>query len=106
MSHLLKHHAKLLFVYVAYLPQFKLLEYCTSKGIHLSAYSPLGSSGSPLLQDETVAKIANKHNKSVAQILISWGATRGSVLPKSVSPEVSFIQMIEKKKREKLIDAS
>lgn len=71
-----------------YLPQFKLLEYCESKGIHCSAYSPLGSSQSTLLQDETLSSIAKAHNKSIAQILISWGITRTSVLPKSVNPEV------------------
>ncbi|KAI8054757.1 NADP-dependent oxidoreductase domain-containing protein [Thamnidium elegans] len=70
-----------------YLPQNKLLEYCKSKGIHCSAYSPLGSSNSTLLQNETLAKIAKAHDKSIAQILVSWGTTRGSVLPKSVNPE-------------------
>ncbi|KAI8638576.1 NADP-dependent oxidoreductase domain-containing protein [Parasitella parasitica] len=70
-----------------YLPQTKLLEYCTSKGIHNSAYSPLGSSQSTLLQDKTLAEIADTHGKSIAQILISWGVTRTSVLPKSVNPE-------------------
>ncbi|OBZ86729.1 D-galacturonate reductase [Choanephora cucurbitarum] len=70
-----------------YLPQTKLVEYCTSKGIHCSAYSPLGSSQSTLLQDDTLNKIAQAHGKSVAQILISWGVTRTSVLPKSVNPE-------------------
>ncbi|KAI9340710.1 NADP-dependent oxidoreductase domain-containing protein [Pilaira anomala] len=70
-----------------YLPQFKLLEYCKSKGIHCSAYSPLGSSNSTLLKDETLEKIAKAHDKSIAQVLISWGITRGSVLPKSVNPE-------------------
>lgn len=77
-----------LIILIAYLPQFKLLEYCKSKGIHCSAYSPLGSSKSTLLKDETLEKIAKAHDKSIAQVLISWGITRGSVLPKSVNPEV------------------
>ncbi|CEP12468.1 hypothetical protein [Parasitella parasitica] len=70
-----------------YLPQTKLLEYCASKGIHNSAYSPLGSTQSTLFQDKTLAEIAKAHGKSIAQILISWGVTRTSVLPKSVNPE-------------------
>jgi glycerol 2-dehydrogenase (NADP+) len=74
----------------AYLPQTKLVDFCKSKGIHTSAYSPLGSSQSTLLQDQTLAKIAEAHKKSIAQILISWGITRSSVLPKSVNPEVSY----------------
>ncbi|ORY98034.1 NADP-dependent oxidoreductase domain-containing protein [Syncephalastrum racemosum] len=69
-----------------YLPQHKLLEYCASKGIHVTAYSPLGSTNSPLLTDATVTKIAEKHGKSPAQVLLSWGATRTSILPKSVTP--------------------
>lgn len=84
-------HVLTLFIYTkAYLPQNKLVEYCASKGIHCSAYSPLGSSQSTLLQDQTLAKIAEAHGKSIPQILISWGITRTSVLPKSVNPEVSL----------------
>ncbi|CAO3699482.1 hypothetical protein G6F70_000056 [Rhizopus microsporus] len=80
-----------------YLPQHKLLDYCKSKGIHVSAYSPLGSSQSTLLQDPVLNKIAQNRNKSVAQILLSWGVTRSSVLPKSVNPEriQSNIDLIE-----------
>ncbi|KAI8071453.1 NADP-dependent oxidoreductase domain-containing protein [Gongronella butleri] len=69
-----------------YCPQFKLLEYCASKNIHVTAYSPLGSSGSPLLADATLTKIAEETKATVAQVLISWGALRGSVIPKSVTP--------------------
>lgn len=70
-----------------YLPQQKLLDYCASKGIHCTAYSPLGSTNSTLLQDETINKIATARNKTPAQIILSWGYTRSSVLPKSVKPE-------------------
>ncbi|KAJ8652023.1 hypothetical protein O0I10_012367 [Lichtheimia ornata] len=70
-----------------YLPQQKLLDYCASKGIHCTAYSPLGSVNSTLLQDETINKIAAARNKSPAQIILSWGYTRSSVLPKSVKAE-------------------
>ncbi|KAI8369124.1 NADP-dependent oxidoreductase domain-containing protein [Choanephora cucurbitarum] len=69
-----------------YLPQDELVNYCKEKGIIVTAYSPLGSTDSPLLKDEVVAKIAEKNNVSPAQILISWGAKRGySVIPKSVT---------------------
>ncbi|ORX54507.1 Aldo/keto reductase [Hesseltinella vesiculosa] len=80
-----------------YLPQYKLLEYCASKGIHVTAYSPLGSSGSPLLQDPTLTKIAEAHGVSTAQILISWGALRGTVIPKSVTPSrvISNFQLVD-----------
>jgi len=71
-----------------YLPQHELLEYCKSKGIVAQAYSPLGSTDSPLLKDEDVAKIAEKHKALPSQVLISWQVKRGvSVLPKSVTPQ-------------------
>ncbi|KNE65655.1 hypothetical protein AMAG_09637 [Allomyces macrogynus ATCC 38327] len=73
-----------------YLPQPELVEYCKQKGIVLTAYSPLGSTGStPALREDTVVKaIADKHGKTVAQVLISWAVQRGTtVIPKSVTPE-------------------
>ncbi|RUP45371.1 NADP-dependent oxidoreductase domain-containing protein [Jimgerdemannia flammicorona] len=69
-----------------YLPQWKLLEHCASKGIHVTAYSPLGSTGSPLQSEPVIAEIAQRHGKTFAQVLISWAAQRGtSVIPKSVT---------------------
>jgi len=71
-----------------YLPQHELLEYCRGEGIVLTAYSPLGSTDSPLLHDEDIKKIAHKHGANVGQVLISWQVKRGvAVLPKSVSPQ-------------------
>ncbi|QRW01506.1 aldo/keto reductase family protein [Ceratobasidium sp. AG-Ba] len=69
-------------------PQTALVEFCRSKGIVLTAYSPLGSDNSPLLKNEIVTKIAAQHNVHPARILVSlWANTRGAtVLPKSVKP--------------------
>ncbi|KAG1222726.1 hypothetical protein G6F35_005106 [Rhizopus arrhizus] len=80
-----------------YLPQNKLIDYCQSKGIHVTAYSPLGSTQSTLLQDATLNKIAEAHKISVAQVLLSWGVTRSSVLPKSINPDriKSNIELVE-----------
>ncbi|KAL4758792.1 NADP-dependent oxidoreductase domain-containing protein [Aspergillus foveolatus] len=72
----------------------KLLAYCTSKGIHCTAYSCLGGhSDSPingrtnLLQDPVVLKIARARQKTPSQILLRWNLQRGvSVIPKSVTP--------------------
>ncbi|CAN0879631.1 Aldose reductase, partial [Linum grandiflorum] len=68
----------------------KLLETCKQNRIHVTAYSPLGSSegGRDLIHDPTVEKVANKLNKSPAQVLVKWGLQRGtSVIPKSTSDQ-------------------
>ncbi|KAG8996321.1 hypothetical protein FRB90_012763, partial [Tulasnella sp. 427] len=71
-----------------YLPQLDLLEYCTSKGIHLTAYSPLGQTNSPLFTDDTIVRLAEKYRVSTGQVLLSWGVQRGtSVIPKSEKEE-------------------
>eukprot|EP01113_Clastostelium_recurvatum_P047230 TRINITY_DN838_c0_g1_i1.p1 TRINITY_DN838_c0_g1~~TRINITY_DN838_c0_g1_i1.p1 ORF type:complete len:301 (-),score=75.52 TRINITY_DN838_c0_g1_i1:86-988(-) len=71
-----------------FMRQARLVEHTKAIGdIHTSAYSPLGN-GKLGLQDETVLKIAKKHNRTAANVMIKWGIQYGvSVLPKSVTPE-------------------
>ncbi|KTW26440.1 hypothetical protein T552_04192 [Pneumocystis carinii B80] len=70
-----------------YLSQEKLLEFCIKKGIHLTSYSPFGSTGTPLLEEPVVKEIANKNKMTEAQVILSWCIQRGtSVIPKSVTP--------------------
>ncbi|KAJ3898524.1 NADP-dependent oxidoreductase domain-containing protein [Lentinula edodes] len=73
------------------LPQDDLLAFCKEKGIHVTAYSPLGNNlvGKPKLTDyPAIVEIAKAKNATPAQILIAWGAYRGySVIPKSVQEE-------------------
>ncbi|MBA0751131.1 hypothetical protein Gogos_002495, partial [Gossypium gossypioides] len=52
--------------------QQKLREFCNSKNIVLTAYSPLGAKGTrwgtnEVMDNETLKEIANAHNKTVAQ---------------------------------------
>ncbi|KAI8344692.1 NADP-dependent oxidoreductase domain-containing protein [Chlamydoabsidia padenii] len=69
-----------------YLRQDDLLKFSKEHGVHITAYSPLGSTNSPILKDEKVLAIAQKYNKSAAQIVLSWNVQRGvSVIPKSVT---------------------
>ncbi|KMK99166.1 glyoxal reductase [Bacillus stratosphericus] len=66
------------------LTQEPLRDYCKAKGIHVEAWSPLGSGkllNHPVLQD-----IAKKHEKSVAQVILRWDLQHGIItIPKSVT---------------------
>ncbi|XP_034693127.1 NADPH-dependent aldo-keto reductase, chloroplastic-like isoform X1 [Vitis riparia] len=69
--------------------QTALHNLCKSTGVHLSAYSPLGSPGSwvkgEILKEPILLEVAEKLNKSPAQVALRWGIQSGhSVLPKSV----------------------
>ncbi|KAJ1988346.1 hypothetical protein H4R33_002478 [Dimargaris cristalligena] len=70
-------------------PQWELLEYCRNHGIHMIAASPLGgTAGKALRNDPTINRIAQAHNKTVAQVLLSWAIKRGtSVVPRSTDPQ-------------------
>jgi len=80
-----------------YLTQTVHIKYCLENGIHITAYGALGAPGlmstrkpnvKPLLNNETVKKIAEKHGKTLAQVLIKWQVQSDIVvIPKSVSPE-------------------
>lgn len=77
-----------------YLLNKDLIEHCRSKNIVVTAYSPLGSPGRPwataddrvVLKEPKLLSIAEKYNKSPAQILIRYQIEIGNVvIPKSVT---------------------
>ncbi|KAI1207598.1 protein GCY [Annulohypoxylon truncatum] len=69
-----------------FLPQHELREYCKELGILLEAYSPLGSTGAPLMTGPDIQQIAKKNGVSGVTILISYHVNKGVVvLPKSVT---------------------
>jgi D-xylose reductase len=82
-----------------YLTQAELLEYSQIANIHLTAFSPLGSSSYVVLnmdhgrnigalQEEIILELAKKYSRSSAQILLRWSIQRGvSVIPKSTKIE-------------------
>ncbi|KAJ3865667.1 Aldo/keto reductase [Lentinula novae-zelandiae] len=64
------------------LPQHELLNYCSSRNILLTAYSPVGKH--KFATNPTVLEIAQRKDASVAQVLLSWGVKRGTaIIPKS-----------------------
>ncbi|XP_074487816.1 aldo-keto reductase family 1 member B1 [Sebastes fasciatus] len=82
-----------------YLVQTEMIEFCKSKNIALTAYSPFGSPGRPpelfrgdtdphkLLEDPVVSDIAKKHRRSPAQVLLRYHVQQGiAVIPKSDKP--------------------
>lgn len=79
------------------LQQPQLLADCAAAGVHVTAYSPLGSGDRPaalkgadepvLLANPVIGAIAAEHGCSPAQVLIAWQLQGGlSTIPKSVNP--------------------
>jgi len=79
-----------------YLTQEPLVDLAKSLGIHITAYSSFGpisyhelemekAKDTPLLfEHDVVKKIAEKHSKTPAQVLLRWSTQRGvAVIPKS-----------------------
>jgi len=68
------------------LPSVELKEYCESKGILLSAYSPFGRFNQLFFHDRDFARIGKDHNATPAQVAIAWAVQRGTiVVPKSAN---------------------
>ncbi|TCL73822.1 aldo/keto reductase [Rhizobium sp. BK251] len=62
-----------------YLPEWELLDYCREQGIVLLAFAALGHGMEPnLLEDPVITAIANRLNKTPAQVALAWAAQRGT----------------------------
>mgnify|MGYP006082364377 CR=1 FL=1 len=81
-----------------YNTQDKLLRFCDSKGIAVTAFSSFGAGSyvelgmatvqESCLEEQTVKDIAGAHSVSPAQVVLRWAVQRGTaVIPKSVKPE-------------------
>jgi diketogulonate reductase-like aldo/keto reductase len=71
-----------------YHPQWELHELCKMHGIVLLAFASLGHALEPrLLDDPLIVSIAQRVEKTPAQVLLAWGIQRGTaVLTGSVTP--------------------
>ena len=78
-----------------YLPQTSLVRYAQKRGVHVTAYSPLGSPGRPerhrsdadpppLIGHRAVMHAGSKSGCTMAQVLLRWAVQRGcSAVPKA-----------------------
>lgn len=70
--------------YHPHLTQKEVYDFCKKEGIQLEAWSPLKQG--VLLKDPTINEIAEKHNKSAAQIILRWDLQNEVVtIPKSTN---------------------
>ena len=70
-----------------YFQQRALQAFHAQHGIVTESWSPLGQGGA-LLRDEQVLRVARKHQKTAAQVVLRWHLDSGLVtIPKSVHPE-------------------
>lgn len=69
-----------------FLYQKDLLEFCQKNNIIVESYSPL--TAGKRLNEPVLLRMAEKYNKTVAQLLIRWNLQHNLVpLPKSITPE-------------------
>lgn len=73
-----------------YFNQREMVKYNASKGIATQAWSPLGRA-SNVINDEKITEIADKHNKTIPQVILKWHIQNGVVpIPKSTSVARQF----------------
>ncbi|EKK3980594.1 2,5-didehydrogluconate reductase DkgB [Cronobacter sakazakii] len=69
-----------------YLQNRKAVEWAQAQGIHITSYMTLAYGNA--LKDETIIRIAQKHNATLAQVILSWAMALGySVIPSSTKRE-------------------
>ncbi len=87
-----------------YNPQTELVEYCRKEGIVVQAYASLGGQdsgkktwnvlGGKLLERKEVKQIAEKYDRTEAQVLLRWATQQGfGVIPKSSKVENMMLNL-------------
>jgi len=69
-----------------YLQNRKVVNWANEKGIHITSYMTLAYGKA--LKDEVIARIADKHNATAAQVILAWAMGEGyAVIPSSTKRE-------------------
>lgn len=69
-----------------YLQNRKVVNWAKEKGIHITSYMTLAYGNA--LKDEVIARIADKHNATAAQVILAWAMGEGyAVIPSSTKRE-------------------
>ncbi|MBP7837136.1 aldo/keto reductase [Candidatus Saccharibacteria bacterium] len=63
-----------------YHAQPALVSFCHGQDIEVTAYSPFGSAGAPLLQDGTINEVAAAQSCTAAQVALAWATQRSTVV--------------------------
>lgn len=70
------------------LSQVNLITFCKEKGIQVEAYSPVARMHDRLIKNEILTSIANRHRKTVPQVILRWDLQQGIIsVPKTSNPE-------------------
>ncbi len=71
-----------------YLPEWELLDFCRQEGIVVLAFAALGHAMEPkVIDDPIITAIAQRVNKTPAQVALAWAVQRGTaLLTTSTSP--------------------
>ncbi|PIN10845.1 Aldo/keto reductase family protein [Handroanthus impetiginosus] len=73
--------------------QRQLREFCRAKGVHITAYSPLGANNTKwgdnrIVESDVLANIAKARGKTTAQVALRWAHEQGvSIVTKSFNKE-------------------
>lgn len=69
------------------LSQVGLVNYCTSKGIVVEAYTPIARMHEKLVNNVALLAIAKRHQKTIPQVILRWDFQKGIIpIPKSSNP--------------------
>jgi aldehyde reductase len=64
-----------------WLPQIEILDFCRANGIAMMAFAPLGHGITPgVLKEPVILAIAQRVNKTPAQVLLAWAIQRGTAV--------------------------